>query len=161
MRGLFECQECAVQFRGESLEVSAMSSKEGFDHGRGAVAGSNPYHFRRMTKEKAALMEIGVFRDDGEALLGGILPNVVVAGRTEPNVSYVRGVGVIVLEGRDESMREVLIEEQFHEGGRDTSFRSRSAAKARHARMSSRVRSGKSERMSSSLMPDARYSRTS
>lgn len=88
-----------------------MSSKEGFDHGRGAVACSNPHHFRRMTKEKAALMKIGVFRHDGEVALGGILPDGVVAGRTEPNVAHVRGDGVIVLEGRDESMREVLIEE--------------------------------------------------
>ena len=138
-----------------------MPAKEGFDHGRGAVADSNPHHLRRVAKEKAALMKIGVFRHDSEAVLGGILPDVVVAGRTEPNVAHVRGVGVIVLEGRDKSMREVVIEEQFHEGGRATSFRSRSAAKVRHARMSSRVRSGKSLRMSSSLMPEARYSRTS
>lgn len=138
-----------------------MSAKKGFDHGGGAVAESNPHHLRRVAKEKATLMKIGVFRHDGEAVLGGILPNVVVAGRTEPNVAHVRGVGVIVLEGRDESMREVMIEEQFHEGGRETSFRSRSAAKVRQARMSSRVRSGKSLRMSSSLMPEARYSKTS
>ena len=43
----------------------------------------------------------------------------------------------------------------------DTNLRSRSAAKAGHARMSSRVRSGKSWRIWSSVMPEARYSRTS
>lgn len=138
-----------------------MPAKEGFDHGCGAVADSNPHHLRRGAKEKAALMKISVFRHDGEAVLGGILPNGVIAGRTEPNVAHVRGVGVLGREGRDESMREVMVEEESHEGGRETSFRSRSAAKVRQARMSSRVRSGKSLRMSSSLMPDARYSRTS
>lgn len=106
-------------------------------------------------------MKVGVFRHNGEAVLSGILPDGVVAGRAEANVAHVRGVRVIMIEGGDKSMREVVIEEQFHEGGRDTSLRSRSAAKVRHARMSSRVRSGKSLRMSSSLMPEARYSRTS
>ena len=138
-----------------------MSVEEGFDHGRGAVADSNPHHLRRVAKEKATLMKIGVFGHDSEAVLSGILPDGVVAGRAEANVAHVRGVRVIMIEGGDKSMREVVIEEQFHEGGRDTSFRSRSAAKVRQARMSSRVRSGKSLRMSSSLMPEARYSRTS
>src|SRR5204863_7395590 len=59
------------------------------------------------------------------------------------------------------SLREVLVEEQPHAGGTETNKRSRSAAKARQARMSSRVKSGKSRRISSSLIPDARYSRTS
>ncbi len=138
-----------------------MSAQEGFDHGCGAVAESNLHHLRRVAKEKAALMKIGVFRHDGETVSGGILPNGVVAGRTESNVAHMRGVWVIVLEGRDKAMREVVIEEQFHEGGRETSFRSRSAAKVRQARMSSRVRSGESLRISSSLIPEARYSRTS
>ena len=138
-----------------------MPAKESFDHGRGAVADSNPHHLWRGAKEKAALMKVGVFRHNGEAVLSGILPDGGVAGRAEANVAHVRGVRVIMIEGGDKSMREVVIEEQFHEGGRDTSLRSRSAAKVRHARMSSRVRSGKSLRMSSSLMPEARYSRTS
>ena len=55
--------------------------EEGFGHGRGAVVDSNPDHLRRVAKEKAALMKIGV------------------VGRTEPNIAHVRGVGVIVLEG--------------------------------------------------------------
>ncbi len=45
--------------------------------------------------------------------------------------------------------------------GMDTSLRSRSAANASHARMSSRFRSGKSARISPSDMPDARNSSTS
>ena len=48
-----------------------MSAKKGFDHGGGAVAESNPHHLRRVAKEKATLMKIGVFRHDGEAVLGG------------------------------------------------------------------------------------------
>jgi hypothetical protein len=76
-----------------------MLVEEGFNHGCGTVAESNPHYLRRVAKEKAALMKIGIFRDDNEAMLGGILPNVGVAGRIEPNIAHVRGVGVIVLEG--------------------------------------------------------------
>ena len=72
-RGLFQYQECAVWFHGESL-----------DHGRRAVADSNPHHLRRVAKEKATLMKIGVFGHDSEAVLSGILPDVGVTGRTEP-----------------------------------------------------------------------------
>src|SRR5437762_7263532 len=66
-----------------------------------------------------------------------------------------------LLSWKSASLREVLVEEQPHAGGTETNKRSRSAAKARQARMSSRVKSGKSRRISSSLIPDARYSRTS
>ena len=98
-RELFQYQECAVWFHGESLEVSTMLVEEGFNYGCGAVADSNPHYLRRVAKEKAALMKIGVFRDDNEAVLGGILPDVGVVGRTEPNIAHVRGVGVVVREG--------------------------------------------------------------
>src|SRR5438876_12292839 len=58
------------------------------------------------------------------------------------------------------SAAHVFVEEEFH-ATEFTSRRSRAAANARHARISSRVRSGKSFRISSSLIPPARYSRTS
>src|SRR5439155_11911897 len=58
------------------------------------------------------------------------------------------------------SVAHVFVEEEFH-ATEFTSRRSRAAANARHARISSRVRSGKSFRISSSLIPPARYSRTS
>ncbi len=61
-----------------------------------------------------------------------------------------------------QTMREVLVEQESHsEGGNDTNRRSRSAAKDRQALMSSRVRSVKSDSISSPDMPEARYSRTS
>ena len=51
----------------------------------------------------------------------------------------VSGVRIFLLQGVNEAMGRFLIEKQLHDGGIDTSFRSRSAAKARQARMSSRV----------------------
>src|SRR5712691_6213269 len=55
---------------------------------------------------------------------------------------------------------DVLVEEQLH-ATELARRRSRAAAKASAARMSSRVRSGKSLRIASSVIPPARYSSTS
>jgi len=54
----------------------------------------------------------------------------------------------------------VRIKKKFHATDADRRF-SLSAAKVRHARMSSRVSSGKSFKISSAVMPEARYSSTS
>ena len=59
------------------------------------------------------------------------------------------------------SGRKVVIVQQPHKGESDTNLSSRSSAKASHALMSSTVKSGKSTRISSSHIPDARYSSTS
>ena len=66
----------------------------------------------------------------------------------------------VVRERLSESVADVFIEEQLH-ATELANRRSRAAAKARQARMSSRVRSGKSVRTWSSVMPAARYSNTS
>ena len=68
------------------------------------------------------------------------------------------GVRESTIEPLNESLGEVLIEEQSHA---TTSLRSRSAAKARQARISAHVNSGKSRSIASSVMPEARYSKTS
>ncbi len=64
-------------------------------------------------------------------------------------------------QGLDQVRGQVLVEEELHEVEALDSFRSRSAAKARTAEMSAGSRSGKSARIWSGVMPEARYSRTS
>ena len=64
-------------------------------------------------------------------------------------------------EPSHEPRGEVLIEQELPAAGTDNRRRSRSAANARQARMSSEVRSGKSASISACDMPDARYSSTS
>ena len=56
----------------------------------------------------------------------------------------------------DEAWGQVLVEKEAHPGGIDTSLRSRSAANESAARMSSRSKSGKSARISASVIPDAK-----
>jgi hypothetical protein len=65
-----------------------------------------------------------------------------------------------IVEQLDESEAQVFIEEEPHAAGDAASFLSRAAANASTARRSSPVRDGKSARISSSLIPPARYSRT-
>ena len=99
------------------------------------------------------LFRSSVLRHDHEAISIRIRPDCVVVGSLQAFVSDVRGSGMQIGEKDDQAGREVLVEEQPHGGGIETSLRSRSAAKARHARMSSVVRSGKSRRISASDMP--------
>src|SRR5712664_2659439 len=94
-------------------------------------------------------------------MLGSVSPDGVVVGSLQANLADMRRVRMEVADEGEETGREVLVEEQLHAGGTETNLRSRSAAKARQARMSSRIKSGKSRRISSSLIPDARYSKTS
>src|SRR4029453_12310059 len=106
-------------------------------------------------------MEIGVLRDDREPVFGGVLPDRVVIRSLQADIAEVGRARVEVADDVKEPAREVLVEKQSHAGGTETNLRSRSAAKARQARMSSRVKSGKSRRISSWVIPDGRYSRTS
>jgi len=131
-------------------------------NGRGrAIAAPDPDDLGRMAEEETSLMKICVFADDGEALSGGIVPDGFVGGLAQADVSDVLRLWIHLVKRVNKPIGKILLKEQFHREGRETSLRSRSAANSRHARMSSRVRSGKSVRMSASLMPEARYSRMS
>lgn len=139
-----------------------MADSQELLNGRGrAIPAADPDYFRRIAEEEAALMEVCVFGEEREAMLRGVLPDRFVTGLSQPDVSDVLRFWVFGLNRMQEAMRQVLIEKQFHCDGSETSLRSRSAANSRHARMSSRVRSRKSARMSASLMPEAMYSNTS
>src|SRR5437016_967578 len=92
---------------------------------------------------------------------GSIIPEKSIIGFFQSDVSHMDGGGADIAKKANKARRQVLIEKELHPGGIVISFRSRSAAKARQARMSSIVRSGKSLRISSSVIPEARYSRMS
>ena len=81
--------------------------------------------------------------------------HVGVGSRFQPNFADMLTFAVAVRECLRKDRRQVLVEKQLHMGML-ASLRSRSAANARQARRSSFVRSGKSRRISSSVIPDAR-----
>lgn len=94
--------------------------------------------------------------NDDEIMVSGVAPDrfVVVGGHAEE--ADMVGVGVEGDEQPDKACGEILIEEEFHAALGENRRRSRSAAKARQARMSSSRNSGKSARIALTLMPEAR-----
>jgi hypothetical protein len=158
---LVENQKYTLWIRTENGHIPGTAAEQGFDHSYWGIANSNPNHFRRVPEEKTALMEVVVLRYDDKALLCGILPDNCIRRLLQSNFTNVPGVRIFLLQGLGRGDRRDSERREASRGGIDTSFRSRSAAKARQARISSRVRPRKSLRISSSLIPEARYSKTS
>ena len=139
----------------KAFYVQTTLSEDLVDRFRVAIPPANPNDLGWKPKQKAPLMKVRILGNDREAVFSGKSPYQLVISGFEPNQADVRGVRVEGCKALQEPVRDVLVKEQFH-AGIVISLRSRSAAKARHARMSSLVRSGKSRRISASVMPEAR-----
>lgn len=120
-----------------------MSPKQILNRPDWTVADAEPDEFRRVPKQKAALLKIRVLRDDHESVLLGVIPDRGVGGILQPDFPHMRATRVEIAKKARKSRREILVEQELHAGS-VASLRSRSAAKARQARMSSSVRSGNS-----------------
>src|SRR5262245_36188538 len=142
-------------------EIRDTLPQEALKVARRTIAPLDPDDLRRRSEQERSTIEVGVFRDDGKTLPCRVGPDDGVGGGFQTHIANVHDVGTDVTKSLAEAMREVLIEQQLHSTPVAMSRRSRSAAKARQARMSSRVRSGKSRTISSSDIPPAKYSRTS
>jgi len=149
-------EQCRIAMRAELPDSFLAVHHHLDDILGGAVAKSNPNDFGQMAKHEAALMKVRILRHDRLAVGFGVLPNVQVVGRRQAHIPNVRRTRDVRLEMCDQPMRHVLVEQQLHAFS-PIKRRSRSAAKARQARISSRSRSGKSARISSSVMPEAKY----
>ena len=114
----------------------------------GAIPEPDPNDFGRESKHKAALMKLRVFGNYRKTLLLSELPNEFVHCALQAEIPDVRRIWENRSQHPDQVVGKVLVEKKLHEGT-VSSLRSRSAAKARQARMSSPVRSGKSSRISS------------
>jgi hypothetical protein len=90
-------------------------------------------------------------------MLSGECPDRRIVCTFKSDVADVRRVGKVGLDGSHDAMGRILREPQLH-AGMLKSRRSRSAAKARQARISWLRKSGKSPRISVSDIPPARYS---
>ncbi len=137
-----------------------MFTEDSFNVRCGTVPGPDPNNLGWETEQETALAEVGILRNNDEIFLAGIIPHSLVIRMLKPEPAHMTGAGKKGGKRFYQSGGKVLIEEKLH-SEIVSSFRSRSAAKARQALMSSEVRSGKSFRISSSVMPEAKYSRTS
>lgn len=157
---LRENQDAGVRVTVERRQQDVVGAKKLRDVAGWTIADSQKNELGRMAKDQAALMKVGILGDDGVTLLLGEGPDQNVIGVDETVRLDKRRVGIEVQKLRDDSLGQVLIEKELHAAALK-SLRSRSAANDRHALMSSRVSSEKSVRISSSVMPEARYSNTS
>ena len=154
-------QRC-IGVRNERTHIGNATAKQRLDFGSPAVAQAHPDNVRRRATQEAPLSEVIVLGDDHVPARGGETPDRFVVGAGQAHLTHVCRPGIEVGEAADQARGEILVEEEArraraaHAAVSPRSRRSRSAAKAKAARISSRSRSGKSVRMSSSLMPPAR-----
>lgn len=118
--------------------------KQATNCGGTCISNRQPDHLGRRAVEKRKLAEVVVLRDDREPVVARELPDGMIGLASEPRKIHVLGSR----KGGPKAVRElwaqVLIEKETHATGGTASRRSRAAANARQARMSSRVRLGKS-----------------
>ena len=120
------------------------------DIGCGAVANPEPDHSRWKTTQDAQIPEVSVFRHNDVAVVTRIPPDIVVGCALQADQRDVRSPRIDIVELANQMARQVVIEQEPH-GVTMSVCCSRSAAYARQARISSRVRSGKSASTSSIL----------
>lgn len=121
-----------------------VSPENRLDFACGAVTPTYPNYLRWVAEHKTPLVEVSIFGNDHQIMVPGIDPYRLVIGTLQPHIANVNRVRIEISECGYQAWGEIFVEEESHAGGEETSFRSRSAAKARQARMSSDVRSGKS-----------------
>src|SRR5690606_1693931 len=152
-------EERRLLIRDEALDHGPSVAQERHDGSGGCVADAEPDDLRGRAEKEAPLVEIRVLRHEKETVLRCEAPQPLVRRGKEPDLPGMHRAGVHVGEESNEPERQVLVEQEPHAAAK--SRRSRSAANARAARRSSMVRSGKSPRISSGVIPPARYSSTS
>jgi len=140
----------------ERGQVRVTGSQQILNVSRRTVASPNPNNLWRRPKEKRSMVEVSVLANDYELVLGSMVPDASIISGFQPHAANMHRGDAKIGKTVAESVGEILIEQQVHFVPVAISRRSRSAANAKHALMSSRVRSGKSRRTSSSDMPDAR-----
>ena len=125
------------------LHALAIGHEQVRDDVRSSVADAEPDHLGWMAPEKAELAKVIVLGDEGGVVARSILPHLEINVPFEPNDLDVFALWVRGFEAMDEATTKVLVEQQTHSLGEPASLRSRAAANARTARMSSRAREGK------------------
>src|SRR5438477_7288387 len=95
--------------------------------------------FRRAAAQNTAFLEVRIFRDNREALTAGILPDGFIIRASQSARMHMDRSGEFTLQHVRQTRRQILVKQQLH-AFCNSSLRSRSAAYARQARISSSVR---------------------
>ena len=124
----------------EPVKTARTSPKRNRDIDCRTVARTHPDDFRRCSCEKTQLPKIAVLGNDGEAVFASECPDRAVIGFAQTDIQNMRRIGIKIGKLLHEPRRQVLVEQQSHPAAGDISLRSRSAANARQARISSSAR---------------------
>lgn len=109
------------------------------DFSSGTIGGAKPNNLRWVPAKDTSFLKIGVFRDDREPIISGILPNDLIIGTAQSAFMHMRRSWIKIGQHFGQARRKIFVEEKLH-AFEISSLCSRSAAYARQARMSSSVR---------------------
>jgi hypothetical protein len=144
----------------EDAKARGVLAEQVCDCSGSSVSDLKPHNLRRATFEKTPLSEIVVLRHDHKPVSARVLPNLAISRALQPDIAHVGAPWELVSHEPYQARAHILIKKELHAAGLERR-RSRAAANARQARMSSAVRSGNSVRISASPIPPAMYSKTS
>ena len=94
----------------EHQQIRPVFPQDTFHIVGGAVPQLDPYDFGRRPTMEAEMMEILIFRNDGEPPGFRVLPDDVIGRFSKADVSHVFRVGECVAQAPDELMREIVVE---------------------------------------------------
>ena len=149
-----------VAFHHESLDVVKPGLQKVGDLTSRRVSDADLNDLWGMASHQSPGQKVVVFRDDSEAFVFRQPPDALVVVACKPDITNVTTTGKALRYGVKKTKRRILVDQRLHATD-PRRRRSRSAANTKQARISSLVSSGKSARISASVMPEARYSRTS
>lgn len=93
-----------------------MSQQRLDDAGCAAVAEGQSDHHGGRAEQGGQVIEVVVLGDEHEALRLGMGPDAAVIRAAQPFENDLARTGVGRLQGRQRSVREVFVEQQFHDG---------------------------------------------
>jgi hypothetical protein len=101
--------------------------QETFNFNTRAVCRTKPDNFWRSAYNYASFLEVGILRDNREAIVFGVLPNNQVVGAAQTAIVNMSGARISICQDFRQSGRNIFVEEELHAFG-ISSLRSRSAA---------------------------------
>lgn len=104
--------------RTKAANVGLVLPQNGGNVAGGAIAEANPDDLRRESKQKAALVKLGVLRNNCEALFPGKFPDDLIGCALQAEVTDVRRIRENRGQDRDQPVGEILVKEELRHASR-------------------------------------------
>ncbi len=101
--------------------------QETLDFGACTIACAEPYNLGRVAAKDASFLKVGVFGDNREAIIFGILPNRDIVCASQPTLMNMSRIWIDGGQHDSQARREIFVEKKLH-AFEISSLRSRSAA---------------------------------